>query len=159
MNKTIIALGSVMIMAIGAPLIHAQADSGERGRGAWSIAKSMAVTDPLTQQECSECHIAYPPRLLSAQAWKDMMGNLDNHFGEDASLDQDTAQKIETYLSANASRSSDLQKLRISEQTWFVHEHQEEVDPRKFAKAKTWANCQSCHKDAAKGLFDDDDDD
>ncbi|MCW8914994.1 MAG: diheme cytochrome c [Magnetovibrio sp.] len=161
MNKTIVVLGSIMALAIAAPLLTAQADSDDHNRGIWrgiwQVAKSSAVTDPLTQQECSECHIAYPPRLLSAEAWKGVMGNLSNHFGEDASLDANTRQQIETYLVGNASRSSAPGKLRISEQSWFIHEHQDEVSPRKFAQAKTWSNCQSCHKDAAKGLFDDDD--
>jgi mono/diheme cytochrome c family protein len=36
--------------------------------------------------QCSACHMAYPPWLLPARSWRAIMGDLTNHFGEDASL-------------------------------------------------------------------------
>lgn len=155
MNKTVLVLGSVLGLAIAAPLVTAQAD-GDKGN--WRAYKSMAVTDATTLQECGECHIAYPARFLDARAWKTLMSDLPNHFGEDASLDEATTKHIEQYLVDNSSRRSKAGSIKISEQRWFVHEHQEEdeVSPAQFAKAKTWANCKACHKDADKGYFDDD---
>lgn len=45
------------------------------------------VTDARTLQECASCDIAFPPSMLPAASWKRMMGELENHFGDDASLD------------------------------------------------------------------------
>ncbi|WYK06442.1 hypothetical protein DWF04_022660 [Cereibacter sphaeroides f. sp. denitrificans] len=46
--------------------------------------------------------------------------------------------------------------LRISELPWFKREHSDEVTPRMLEKAKSMANCASCHTGAERGNFDDD---
>ncbi|MEZ4693642.1 MAG: hypothetical protein R2837_06565 [Aliarcobacter sp.] len=38
-------------------------------------------------KECSY-HFAYPAGLLPSNAWNKMMNNLDNHFGDNASVDE-----------------------------------------------------------------------
>ncbi|GEM_PF-271251 len=40
-------------------------------------------------KECGSCHMVYPPFLLSARAWEKMMSNLEEHFGDDASIDDE----------------------------------------------------------------------
>lgn len=113
------------------------------------------VKDPLTKKECGDCHMAYPAAFLPAAAWTTMMSDLSNHFGEDASLDDATRQRITDYLTANASRRGSANTLRISEQRWFVSEHRGEVSRRQMERAKTWSNCQVCHRDAERGMYDD----
>ena len=128
------------------------------------------VTDPLTKEECSACHMAFPAGLLPARSWSALMGGLDNHFGENARLPEETAAAIEAWLAANAAdaggRRSDVLRglspsdtpLRISETPWWVREHEGEVresawsDPRIGSKA----NCVACHRGADSGIFEDD---
>ncbi|MFC1672531.1 cytochrome C [Pseudomonadota bacterium] len=109
--------------------------------GAISIAK-----DPLTVAECGECHIPYAPRYLRAYAWQKLMANLDDHFGEDASLDEATRQQIEEYLIHKAGKPRKF-VIKISERSWFKKEHNERnVSAKSLAKARSFANCQACHK-------------
>lgn len=129
------------------------------------------VADKTTAEECGSCHMAYPPSMLPAASWKQMMGELDKHFGDDASVDAATADLITRYLTSNAGDSSGLRfsgKLlrdiapgaapqRITELPRWKREHRkisraEWNDP----KVKTKANCAACHDGAAQGYFDDD---
>ena len=88
-----------------------------------------------------------------------MMTTLDDHFGENATLDEATRAEIEAYLVANAGRDrskAGSAPLRISELPWFREEHAEEVSKRQIEEAKSWANCNACHKQAERGIFEDD---
>ena len=60
------------------------------------------IKDQLTKNECSACHFAYPASMLPEASWEKIMGGLENHFGEDASLDAQTTQHIAEYLVAQA---------------------------------------------------------
>jgi len=112
---------------------------------------------PLVKAECGSCHIAYPPQLLSASAWRALMSGLDRHFGTDASLDPQTAATITTFLEQNAGRKRSLSAsstLRISETRWFVHEHDEVPGSVwKSPKVKSPSNCAACHSNAEQGDF------
>ncbi|MCK5546936.1 MAG: hypothetical protein KAI27_06145 [Rhodospirillaceae bacterium] len=110
---------------------------GSGGRG------QFIINDKVTATECAECHMAYGADALPQGSWKLIMGDLSNHFGEDASLDEATRKHVEDYLVANAPRGTG--PLRISEARWFVSEHRGEVSPRKLKQAKSWANCEACH--------------
>lgn len=127
------------------------------------------VTDARTLQECASCHIAFPPSMLPAASWKRMMGGLDQHFGDDASLDAETAAAITRYLVDHAGdapgQASKLLRglragdapLRITELPKWVREHDEV--PRSDSTRKdvgSKANCAACHIDAEKGYFEDD---
>lgn len=118
-----------------------------------------AVNNPAYQAECSACHVAYPPQLLSAASWRAVMGGLDKHFGSDASLDSAAHAEILRYLEAGAGRRdtsvAGKPQLRISETRWFVHEHSEELprDIWKHPAVKTAANCAACHTAAEKGDY------
>ena len=112
------------------------------------------------REECGACHIPYPARFLPKTSWKAIMANLSDHFGEDASLAEDTAAKIRQYLLSHAARwkvrKGAKAPLRISKLRWFVREHRHEVSPRRLKKAGSWSNCAACHRGAARGYFDDD---
>lgn len=115
------------------------------------------ATDPTWKAECGSCHIAYPPQLLSAASWRAMMHGLDQHFGEDASVDADTAATIGAFLENNAGRGrkvSGAQSLRITETRWFRDEHDEvSASVWNSPKVKTPSNCAACHTQAEQGDF------
>jgi nitrate/TMAO reductase-like tetraheme cytochrome c subunit len=122
-------------------------------------AKKPAPTNPVWQEECGSCHIAYPARFLPAESWQSMMGSLDRHFGTDASVDAKTAATIEAFLVQNAKRSKTGQKpessiLRITETKWFRSEHDEIAAAKwKSPAIGSAANCGACHTGADKGSF------
>ena len=117
-----------------------------------------AVKNALWQTECGSCHVAFPPRLLSAESWQAVMSGLDKHFGSDASLDAPSAREIGAFLDKNAGSNryatSGKLILRITETRWFVREH-DEVSDRTWnnPKVKSAANCTACHTEAESGNY------
>lgn len=126
------------------------------------------VKNVLYAEECSTCHFAYQPGLLPERSWRKIMAGLEDHFGENAELDEVDRQKLETYLTKNAGdhvnykRSKKLMRsirngdtpMRISKIPYFVKEHREV--PRgaiKHDKIRSISNCDACHTTAAKGRF------
>lgn len=147
----VLAAASTLFLATFA---HAESKDGKRG--------NFVVRDQLTQNECSACHMAFPPGLLPKESWNAIMGNLANHFGEDASLDAQSAKAIRTYLADNAMQmgavSASNPPLRITEMYWFTHEHGKKRIQRALQDPRvgTLSNCVACHRGAASGTFDDD---
>ncbi len=120
-----------------------------------------AVTDPLVKEECGACHMAFQPAFLPGASWRKMLSSLDNHFGEDASLDVGTRNMIESYMVAHAGRgqvTGGKPPMRITGLYWFRDEHNDtEVEMlRKNHNVKTLADCGACHRGADRGNFDDD---
>ena len=93
---------------------------------------------------------------------------LADHFGEDASLDADSAREITAYLVresgdrggsrkgrkvANSIPASDS-PLRITDTQWFRHEH-DDIAPAVWSRAaiRSAANCSACHKGAPEGDY------
>jgi len=120
------------------------------------------IKDALVLEECGACHLAFQPAFLPKASWKKMMNDLENHFGEDASLDNDSAKAIEAYLVANSRTGKNVNAnnppLRITELRWFKHEHSEREakNMMKKLKVKSFVECAACHRGADKGLYDDD---
>ncbi len=113
--------------------------------------------NPTFKKECGACHMAFQPGFLPANSWELIMDDLGNHFGEDASLDDETTSLIKQYLVKKAARRvSGEPPLRITRLRWFVREHNHEVSSRAKKKAGTMSNCTSCHRGAERGYFDDD---
>ena len=52
--------------------------------------------------ECASCHMSYPPGLLPERSWRKMMAELDQHFGQNASLDAAATKAILGYLVENS---------------------------------------------------------
>ena len=113
----------------------------------------LTVQDKATKTECGACHMPYPAALMSADAWRAIMSDLPNHFGEDASLDEKTRKHIEDYLVSHTRWQTNNNSLRISDQEWFKRRHRYEVSNRMFQHAKSWANCPACHTGATQGFF------
>ena len=60
------------------------------------------VSDPETLKACAECHMAFQPAFLPARSWTRMMGQLNDHFGDNASMAPDKAERIRQVLVAGA---------------------------------------------------------
>ena len=108
--------------------------------------------------ECGGCHLAYPPGLLPARSWRQMMSGLDQHFGADASLDPAAAAEIGAYLERYSGTGKRVQgagkTLRITDTAWFVREHDEvPAAAWKHAAVKSAANCAACHTAAGAGDY------
>lgn len=113
---------------------------GSQPRGFGSGSGSFRINDQITVTECSDCHQPYGADALPQGSWRRMMGDLSNHFGEDASLDEQTRRHIENYLVSNAPSGDG--PLRITEQPWFSGEHRGEA---RLRRGQSWADCASCH--------------
>lgn len=124
-----------------------------------------ADAPPAFQAECASCHIAFPPQLMAAEDWRRVMATLDRHYGDNASLDEETRRVIENFLVRNAGKSSKVgvggtvgaaadAPPRLTAGPWFVRKHHEV--PRtdwSHAKVKSPANCAACHTRAAEGSY------
>jgi hypothetical protein len=131
------------------------------GNEANADSKRFSATNEKWKAECGNCHLAYPPNLLPAPAWRRVMAGLDKHFGTDASVDAGAAAEIGAFLERNAGqgrkRGSDSGTLRITETAWFVRKHDEvPMAAWKNPRVKTAANCGACHSGAERGDFDED---
>ena len=112
--------------------------------------------------ECSSCHIAYQPSLLSAKDWRIIMDNLDKHFGTDTTVDRKIGQEIKAFLERHGGDPRHIGRTanppRISESMHFVRHHHDV--PSKFwrdPRVKSAANCEACHREAAKGIYSESD--
>ena len=157
-------VGIISLLAFSLP-------SGGEARGDGGNDMMPRLTHKAWQQECASCHLAYSPALLPRASWRRVMGGLEQHFGENASLDPATQADILRFLEANAadsgrSRMGDkvMQRmgtkatpLRITETTWFVRKH-DEVPRTTWARKSVGsaANCAACHRQAEQGVFDED---
>ena len=65
-----------------------------------------ANTPASFKNECSSCHLAYPPALLTAPDWQRTMAGLKDHFGTDASVDATAHAEITAFLERNAGNKS-----------------------------------------------------
>lgn len=155
-----IALTLVALIFSGVFLTRAQAGGGHF---------FAPVSDPVVREECGSCHLAFPPSMLPASSWKRMMGELDKHFGTDASVAPATAERISRYLAENAAdtggqryggkmlRGVSLQSApqRITELPRWVREHHE-LSAKEWTRKEvgTKANCVACHTDAERGYYD-----
>lgn len=123
----------------------------------------------LYKNECGSCHMAYPPGLLPARAWEQVMGGLERHFGDNAELDGVTVESLQSFLVANAADRTD-DKLsrkfstslatgdvpaRISRVGYFLKEHRK--IPEKIVRSPevgSFSRCESCHPRAEQGSFE-----
>lgn len=128
-----------------------------------------ATANSLYQTECGSCHLAYPPGLLPGDSWRKIMGQLDQHFGDNAELDTPVRQQITEYLLRNSAEQTDQRRarrimrslkgkalpMRITQLPYFKHEHGE-IPSRLIKgndKVRSLSNCNACHQRAAQGSF------
>ena len=89
------------------------------------------------------------------------MGQLDRHFGSDASLNEGVKLKIQNYLQSQSAasksqRSIPEKDLRMTQTPWFKKEHRK-VRAAEWTspKVKTASNCSACHQGATQGRYED----
>lgn len=152
--KNVAFLASVAFTLLAVPL-GAQADS----EGALRV-----PTLAKYGQECTACHMAYPPGMLPAASWQRVMSGLNKHYGTDASLDAASAAEISAWLKTNAGTykrvSEEPPQDRITQSAWFKRKHREGEVPAnvwKRASVGSAANCTACHAGADKGNFNEHD--
>lgn len=143
--------------------------------GTFSRMKEVApVTNDTYAEECGACHFAYPPGLLPSASWKKLLNPdaLQNHFGENAELDEEILKEIKDYVDANSAEKSYYKRsrkidyatqeveapLRITDTAYIKRKHHE--IPKKMIKGnddvQSQSNCTACHTQADKGIFDSD---
>ncbi len=126
----------------------------------------VAQIDPVTRAECTDCHMFYHPSLLPAEDWKQLMGTLDNHYGEDASLDPETTAHIRDWLMAHAAETADTRASKVFDldpaagitgltDTPFWKSRHGGIPESAFRNPEVGsrANCAACHDDAESGWF------
>jgi len=126
---------------------------------------------PLFAEECSSCHTLYPPFLLPRASWAKMMDNLEDYFGNDASLENEDTLLIRNYLLSYAAESSTKESalkilksiennatIAITKTPYWVKRHKE-IDKEVFKsqKVKKISNCKACHQNFENGLLNDKD--
>jgi len=138
--------------------------------------RSLGVADvlsPIYKEECSSCHMAYPPGLLPVRSWKKVMAGLENHFGDNAELEPETFKIVSNFLVSNSADDSSYRRsrkimsslndndipIRISETPYIINKHDD--IPEKLIKynkkVNSLSNCSACHSKAEHGLFDEHD--
>jgi cytochrome b len=125
--------------------------------------------NPVFVKECGSCHTLYPPTLLPKESWKKLMGDLPNHFGDDASLDPADHQTILAYLLAHSAETSNQEMsvkmmqsldkpdiIAITQTPFWKRTHRNiSADIFKSDKVKSRANCKACHSDVEQGTIED----
>jgi len=178
--KTIITATGIVGLILTASLVMGDVDKyekSERGEGFFSqyIGKTLDVApinNTAYKEECGSCHFAYQPGLLPARSWQKMMGDLENHFDENAELDKDTQAELTKYLVENAADHADYKRskrimsslgkndtpLRITETPYFIRKH-DEIPKRMVQdnpKLGSFSKCAACHVNAEKGAYEED---
>jgi cytochrome b len=158
--RPLFALGAVVILgAIAVPAIAHFS----------SLPVPGVPTEPLDTtyaKECGACHVPHHPAVAPAATWEAIFANLEDHFGENASLPPAQTDRLRAYAIANSSekwdtrvanamrRPSKEQPLRITEAPIWKHLH--DHFPEKLFKSKAIGgklNCTNCHRDAETGVF------
>lgn len=165
--KSTIAITSIIFTLglVSIPLVWGDNDYEWNEKGEYKFKSSVATMNPVYQEECGSCHMAYPSGLLPSRSWKKMMSDLENHFADNAELDTETHQIISQFLAKNSSdkHTGKLTRsikpsqtpLRISELAYFKHEHNEipqhmvNTNP----EVKSFSQCNVCHAKAEQGSF------
>lgn len=127
-----------------------------------------AKEHPAFYKECISCHTLFPPFLLPQKSWISMMDNLENHFGDDASLDPQTTLSIKEFLVKNSAESStkesafrimsslksDQDYMAITETPFWKSRHKK-IDKSVYAKEDIGkpSNCKACHDNIENGLL------
>jgi cytochrome b len=136
-----------------------------------NVKQNYEKQNALFSNECGSCHITYPPYLLPKKSWVLMMNDLENHFGDDASLDTADNLSILAFLTKNSAEKSThqaslgiLKSLRddngtiaITKTTFWKRKHRNMEDSVfTSTEVKTKGNCKACHIDIQNGLLEND---
>lgn len=125
------------------------------------------------KEECAtSCHSAFYPSLLPARSWKKILDSLDDHFGDNVTLDEKSRKEILDFLIASSAERSTAESsrkmlysiraneipARVTDVAYWKYKHakiSEEVFKRNTIMSK--GNCIACHPGAGIGSFEDED--
>jgi hypothetical protein len=133
----------------------------------WSVAANGptfgASAHPPVLDACGDCHMVFPPQMLPKASWITILGGLDDHFGEAATLPAEQVRAIRDYLTAHAADSPNATirdrhylaalplgaaPLRITATPWWNQMHADfDFAGVKRSSVKSLANCPACHKE------------
>jgi hypothetical protein len=132
------------------------------------------VQNAAYDEECGACHFPYQPGLLPRRSWERLMAPdaLADHFGDDAELEEPLRARIAAFLEAHAAETSGYKRsikvrrsipdgeapLRITEVPYIRRKHAD-LDAARVKDnpdVGSLSNCDSCHRRAADGVYDDD---
>jgi cytochrome b len=121
-----------------------------------------------TSSRCGSCHLVYPAYLLPKQSWSNMMDNLENHFGKDASLPEEENKLVREYLMQNAAEHSTQEAAvkildslgekmpeAITETNYWKQNHSYITKEQFEADFGIKSDCTTCHKGIRDGLIED----
>ncbi len=174
MKKSSMPLFLLALFFITTPLAHAKENYFEwlftlEGRN-----EIKPVTNELYNEECGDCHLAYQPGLLPEQSWRKLLSPtaLEDHFGEDAELDEETRIQLLDFAVKNSADKSTYKRskkimaslrgnrapLRITDVPYIRRKHHEIPDKliSKNKKVRSLSHCDACHQQAEQGNYDDD---
>ncbi len=148
---------AVSLLTLTVPLLADSDDS--KGPGV------APVNNQLYLDECSACHFAYQPGLMPARSWKQLMANLEDHFGENAELEAEEQKALTAYLLKNAADFSKLKRsikimrslsrnqtpIRITKIPYIVGKHDELSS--QMLKDNSLSYCDKCHTSASSGSY------
>jgi hypothetical protein len=128
------------------------------------------VNNPTYKENCGVCHFAYQPELLPSSSWKNILGRLEDHFGDSFELEPDAQKIISSYIETNAAEHSTAKRavkimrslgsrtpMRITEIP-YIREKHHEISASVLSRESigSLSNCSACHKRAEEGIYDDD---
>lgn len=172
--KNTLAISSIIFTLgfLSIPVVQSDSDFS------WSLFKNKSngvkvVRNELYEEECGGCHMAYAPGLLTERSWTKVMAGLEDHFSDNAELDDDSFKQISQFLNANSADKSNYKRsqkfsrninranppLRITKTPYFIREHNEIPDRlvAKNPKVVSFSRCTACHKNADAGSFNEHD--
>src|SRR5512135_1196331 len=96
----VLTLMGAGVLATAVAVAEEEEEGREGTRTSWyAMPHGVApVQNEQYRSECGSCHTLYSPGLLPARSWQKIMGGLDKHFGDDASLAPEVTAAIEKYL-------------------------------------------------------------
>jgi len=111
---------------------------------AWAAAAPAHSDAEVVKKECGACHYPYARDWLPAYSWKQILDHLDDHFGDDASIDEKTRQRILSYM---VGKRSTAIPLRVTEMDWWRNVHGgATIDAYAQKNGFSLSNCEKCHR-------------
>jgi cytochrome b len=119
------------------------------------------------RDECSSCHLAYPPCLLPERSWNALLAPGADHFGEDLALAEAARGKLQRIAATpegaatwacwkiSASVPANATPLRITATPGWREVHAA-LAPQSFTAPDSAGrhDCAACHEDAPSSTFD-----
>ncbi|WP_455205194.1 hypothetical protein [Kaarinaea lacus] len=178
-KNTITILLTILILLLSASAGYAETTKPEPGFWGWFFTykrmKEVApIKEALYNDECGSCHFPYQAGLLPEGSWRKLLDAkaLEDHFGDNAELDDKTRKQLLDILVAHSAEKSwykrsrkvmwslnkDEAPLRITKVPYIEDKHKEVYEKvvKNSKKVKSLSYCDKCHMRADKARYDDD---